>query len=614
MTTRDQLPNARGQLTTADGTPRRQSRLASVGSRWLALEAWVGSRSSAIVLFLLGLGVFALQSVAIPAAPGRDMVRYVQLYLELGSDHPLLPTQITDRGPLAGLAVGVPLQLGGVATEAWLALLFAASILAWGAISLTFGARAAIVTSVLLLLYPGYGILFHGLSSDAPFAAGFAGWVLLSTRAIRRPSGTAFLVAGLGMGVLVLIRPANVVLLVVALVPLLLRASWNRRLAWMAAFFIGAVVVTQAWKTLAALRYGDEVGIGPSPAVLGVALLLAVFLLPAVWRRRALLVAIPVGVALVIVLAATGRSFRSPAHYADAALQSPESVLLYRAFVMDRIVSPQNGPASQKLGVVVRRDLLTQEPYRSYGIDLDEFFSSGSTRMFFDLEKLGGADLAAVAGEAIRRHPARFGEGIARTFWEIMAIRRVYSVPASAPSTPDDRDPIVVDGRRLPRPSDGEPIPASHFLQRAIMVGQRPVARQVWRSPSDPQLVFRSSQDERRWRSFAGDTGRLAGHIPTRSGETALAHRLNQASHRFPPPIFWLAVGLVGLAIRRPRFALVALVPTAAGLTVVVATALVTESVAHYAVPVAPSFIMLAAAGVFGEGSRGGLWSRRRAT
>src|SRR5207249_12209445 len=97
----------------------------------------------------------------------------------------------------------------------------------------------------LLLLYPGYGILFHQLASDSIFAAAFAGWAVLLTRAILRPSVKAFAVVGLGIGVLVLVRPANQVLIVMALLPLLLRARWRERLAWFAACFIAAVCVTQ---------------------------------------------------------------------------------------------------------------------------------------------------------------------------------------------------------------------------------------------------------------------------------------------------------------------------------------------------------------------------------
>ena len=44
------------------------------------------------------------------------------------------------------------------------------------------------------------------------------------------------------------------------------------------------------------------------------------------------------------------------------------AIPLHRAFVTDRIVDPTNGPATRALADAVRRELLTQEPYRSYGI------------------------------------------------------------------------------------------------------------------------------------------------------------------------------------------------------------------------------------------------------
>jgi hypothetical protein len=586
-------------------------------ARWRTFEGWVGSRSSAACLFLLGLAVFAVQSVALPVSPGRDMERYVHLYLQLWNYSPVLPAQINDRGPLAGLGVGVPLELGGVATELWLGVLFAASIVAWATIARSFGARAALVTSGLLLVYPGYGIVFHGLSGDPLFAAGFAGWAVALTRAIRRPSVTTFLVAGLGMGLLVLIRPVNQVLIVFALLPLFLHGPWSRRLAWTASFFIGSTAVTQGWKALADLRYGDEVTLEPSKAAIVVALLLAVFLVPPSRRRRVAWLAIPCVVAVVALIAVRGTDLQSPAEYARSFAQSPPGVVfLYRAFVMDRIVSPGNGPASRELGRVVERDLLTQEPYRSYGIDLEGFFSSGSSRMFQDLQRLGGVDHGAVTGEAIRRHRWAFTTGIARTVWALLWSSRVYR-PEVAPAgegsagAGEEAEYVVVNGRRLPKPSEGQPIPASHFPR--VILTREGQAREVWRSPVDHHLVFDDPSDERRWERFERDTVRLASRIPTRDANASLVHRMNQASNRFPPLALWLAVGLVALAVRRPRSALIALAPAAAGLVVIVGTALVAEPVAYYAAPVSPAFIMLAVVGLLGEHPRLSVRRRRHA-
>ena len=584
-------------------------------ARWRTFEGWVGSRSSAACLFLLGLAVFALQSVALPVSPGRDMERYLHLYLQLWNYPPVLPAQINDRGLLAGLGVGVPLELGGVATELWLAVLFAASIVAWASIALSFGVRAALVTSGLLLVYPGYGIVFHGLSGDPLFAAGFAGWAVALTRALRRPSVTTFLVAGLGMGLLVLIRPANQVLIVFALLPLFLRSPWSRRLAWTASFFIGSTAVTQGWKAFAALRYGDAVTLEPSKAAIVAALLLAVFLVPPPWRRRVAWLAIPCVVGVVALMSIKGTNLQSPTRYARSFAQSPSGVVfLYRAFVMDRIVSPGNGPASRELGRVVERDLLTQEPYRSYGIDLEGFFSSGSSRMFIDLARLPGVDLSAVTGEAIRRHRWTFTTGIARTVWALLWSSRVFRpevAPAGEGSAEQEAEYVVVNGQRLPKPSEGQPIPASHFPR--VILTREGQAREVWRSPVEHSLVFDDPRDERRWARFERDTVRLASRIPTRVANESLVHRLNQASNRFPPMAIWLAVGLVALAVRRPRSSLIALAPAAAALVVIVGTSLVAEAVAYYAAPVSPAFVMLAAVGLLGEHPRLGLRRRRHA-
>jgi hypothetical protein len=582
-------------------------------SRWQDFEAWVGTRSSAVALFALALAAFALQSVALPVHPGRDMGRFVQAYLQLFYEEPVLPSVLNTRGPLSALGVGIPLELGGVATEVWLAVLYAASIVAWGVVALTFGPRVAVLTTGLLLASSGYGMLFHGLASDAIFAAGFAGWAVLLSRAILRPSVTTFLLAGLGMGTLVLVRPSNQALIVMALVPLALRAPWSRRLTWMASFFVASAAVTQGWKALADLRYSDAVALKPSMAVCATALLLLPLFFPAVWRRRVLVLALPL---LVVTVAIWGLSVQNPVQYVRTLAQSPSSsVFLFRAFEVDRIVSPDNGPASRELARVVQRELLAQEPYRSYDIGLDEFFSSGSDRMYVDLASLAGADLNAVTEEAILEHPWTFTSGVARTSWAMLWDRRVYGPEdtgeeeASAP--PGQEGTVVIDGRTLPRPSEGEPIPASRFGP-AIHTLRGPV-REVWRSPTDHPLVFDDPRDERRYLEFERDTARLSDRIPTRESNPGLVHRLNQASRAFPPPLVWLALGLLALAVRRPRRALVALALSGAGLVVLVATSLVVPAQGEYVAPVSPAFILLAAAGLVGAHPRGRLiLSRRR--
>lgn len=577
--------------------------------RWRAFEAWVGTRSSAVAIVLVSLAVFAVQSAVLPAFPGRDMARYVQAYVQLSASDVVLPSVLNTRGPLAALGVGAPLELGGLAAEAWLALLYAASILAWGYVALLFGPRAALLTTGLLLVYPGYGILFHGLASDSLFAASFAGFAALLSRALLRYTGSAWALAGLGMGLLALVRPANQVLIVLALLPLLVRAPWGSRLRWAAWFFVASTAMTQGWRALAELRWGDATGLAPSTGALAVAaVLLAALLVPAGWRARAALVAVPL-VAVAALVAAIQVEVKSPVEYARTLAQVPGgNPFLFRAFQIEPIMSEDNGPASRELARVVERELLTREPYRSYGIDVDEFFSSGSDRMFEDLASLGGsADLGAATNEAIRQHPWEFTAGIARTAWQMLWTRRVYgpepgaggeAAPGAGSAAESEPDDVEIGGRVLPAPSEGQPIPSSRVGPSIRTLWGR--VRLVWRSATEQALVFDDPRDERRWANLDTDTNRLAGRLPARSSSQELVHRFNQASHRFPPPAFWLAVGLVGLVVRRPQRALVALAPTFAALVVIGATSLIAYAVGEYVAPVSAAFVLLAAVGLVG--------------
>ena len=354
------------------------------------------------------------------------------------------------------------------------------------------------------------------------------------------------------------------------------------------------------------VRYGDATGLRPSGAFLIVALLLVVLMVAGRWRRWLLVAAIPLVLVAIIVRGGT-----DPIRDARELAQSPSAgVFLFRVFEIDPIVSPDNGPESRKLADVVQRELLPEEPYRSYGVTLDDVFSSGSDRIFGDVTGIAGdVDLSKVATEAIRSHPHEFATGIARTAWALLRAR-VYASPTAPPErTRDQAAPtrakgpyIVVNGKKLPAPSEGQPIPASRFgpVIHTLYGG----AREVWRSPTEHSFVFHDPRDERRYVAFGEETDRLVGRIPTRAANASLVHRLNQASRAFPPPVVWLVVGAVALVFRRPRRSLVAVALAVAGLAVIVGTSLVAVAVSEYALPVSPAFILLATAGLVGAEPR----------
>ena len=254
------------------------------------------------------------------------------VYVDFWNGDPVLPWTMVNRTPVAPLVVGGILDLGSpVIVVAFAALLFAGTVLLYARTALRFGRGPAVLVSVALLLFPGFGIVFHEpLRATIVFAAAFAVWTAIAVEAALRPGVSRFALLGAATALLALIRPANQAFLVVGLLPLLLAAPWRVRLSRTVAFGGVAVALLAAWSTVNLVRYDD-------------------------------------------FTVARGGSASLP---------------LFRAFTSDHIVGPENGPASRTLADAVERELLGEEPYRSYGIDLETFFSEGSHRMHEDLISL----------------------------------------------------------------------------------------------------------------------------------------------------------------------------------------------------------------------------------
>ena len=167
-------------------TADRPNRLVGALAR---LEDLASKPSGAVILFVLGLVVFAVRASAWPLRAGRDLDEYFYAYVQLFDADVLLPWSLLFRTPITPLVTGISLDVaGGALAEPIAAVLFAASVVAWSAAGLAFGPRVALVMAAALLIYPGYGLMFHELASETVFAAAFAGWALLVARAAAWPS------------------------------------------------------------------------------------------------------------------------------------------------------------------------------------------------------------------------------------------------------------------------------------------------------------------------------------------------------------------------------------------------------------------------------------------
>ena len=164
--------------------------------------------------------------------------------------------------------------------------------------------------------------MFHELGAEMVLGLAFAGWAFLVCRAVSRPATGRFVAVGLGIALLALIRPAM--------------PSWSYSrcarssfgppgsgVTYAAAAVVAAVVPLLGWTLHNGLIVGDYTFARGVKAI----------------------------------------------------------VPFYRAFVTDHVVEPDNGPSSRRLAAAIERDLVTREPFRSYGVTTDKLFAKPSFRV-----------------------------------------------------------------------------------------------------------------------------------------------------------------------------------------------------------------------------------------
>jgi hypothetical protein len=515
------------------------------------LDELASRRLGAVILFALALAVYAVRAVGWPLVGGRDLDEYLYDYIQFLNWHPLLPWSMLFRTPVPGIVDGAALDVaGGFFAEPLMAVLFAGSVVAWSAAARHFGSRAALLVAVALLVYPAYGLMFHELSSEPVFGAAFALWGWLVVRAAHSPSPPRFALVGLAIALLALIRPGNAVLIAFVIFPLVLPGRHNERLARAGALLVAALVPLLAWAVLNGVRFGDY------------------------------------------ALARGGNAV----------------IPFYRAFITDKIVSPDNGPASRHLAEAVRRHLVTRNPYRAYGVTVDDVFRSGSFRIHEDLyllsDQVFGWDtnysvLRKAGIEAVERHPGKYASGVLDTIWRQLSRSYFRTLPgkqaaAGAPA----RQVVEVKGRELPAPSEGQPIPAG----QSVWIS-RPdnCIRDVWTSATQHHFTFCKARYKRRFDDIAQELDNLFAALPGRSGNSWLAVKLNQASRWFPRLILWIALGLIALVWRRPKGAPTLIAISLAALAVIVLNALGLFADPRFALPVAPAFILFGSCALLGR-------------
>jgi hypothetical protein len=499
------------------------------------------------VLFVVAIALYAFRAIGWPLISGRDLDEYLYDYIQFLDWHPLLPWSMLFRTPVPGLLAGASLDVaGGFFAEPLLGVLFAGSVVAWAAAARFYSARAALLVAAALLVYPAWGLMFHELSSEPFFAAAFSLWGWLVVRAAAVPSMRRFVWVGLGVALLALIRPGNAVLLAFLVFPLVLRGRPGVRLQWAGAFVVAAVVPLAGWAVLNGVRFGDY------------------------------------------ALARGGNAV----------------IPFYRAFISDRIVSPDNGPSSRRLAAAIQQHLLTRDPYKAYHVTLHRVFTSGSFRIHEDLyvlsDEVFGWDsnysiLRKAGIEAVRAHPGTYTSGVLSTIWHQLSKSYFRTPPGhGAPAV----QAAATTPNGLPKPTEGEPIPAGQDVWI-----DRPdnSIRDVWTSATHHGFVFRDPSQKPRFHAIERERDSLFANLPDRRPNGWLLLRFNQLSRWFPRLIVWIAVGLGALAVRRPRGWRTLAALALAALVVIVLNALGLFADPRFALPVAPAFVLFGACALLGS-------------
>jgi hypothetical protein len=517
---------------------------------WRRLLEFVPTRRAAVVLFVLALAVYWIQALGWPMAKGRDTWDYLLYYLQLfDSDPPFSDLQVF-RTPITPLVVGLPMDLGGtVLLEIVLGLLFAASVVAWSATALTFGRLPALASAALLLGYPAWATLYHQASSDAVFATGLALWALLLAHTLDRPSTWRFAALGAGVALLVLTRPANQVLVPVALSALLLPVPWRRRLLWAGACLAAAVGLLGAWAVHNGVRYDDT------------------------------------------TVARGGRAW----------------VPFLRVFLADKTISPENGAASRRLADLIETQVLSKEPFARLDVPLDAYLKNGSNyetvRLIALSDRVLGRDenydvLFDSALEAIRKHPRTYVRGVADAYWDFLMQRPLREdVVRRAQTAPEPPSPTFEsDGVVLPNPQatvlvDGVPYGfvwcASDYIDSCVL--------------ADPSVLWDDPKTQQRYRELVAQVRAWDADLPARDGQNWVTEILNRITPRFPRPPLWIAVGVVALLWRRPRCWRTIVVLWAAAAVVLLIHAASQGVAPEFALPVYPLFIVTALGALAGD-------------
>lgn len=346
-----------------------------------AAKKFFSPEKDVYVVALISFVFFWVAAWAWPFGPGRDALGYIAYYFDFNSAHPYDPFFMMLRTPLPSFFfVPALIQFGTAFVEWIMCAIYVAAMVACFKVGMLWSRKLAYIFWIGVLFQFGYSSMYHVLSSD-PLSTLLSTFffAIIFLNADRWAMGSFFL-AGVLAGLNFLSRPSNQLFIVFAILPFLVTKLSLRRRAALAFVFIA----------------------GMAPSLLGWAYINK--------QKR-------------------GTFTISRATH----LLNP----IWRVWIVDQTISPDNGPKSRLLAEKLERSVLLKPEHK--GVTAKQYMAASNYHEKINelaemIDREWGPSnnykvLRDVAVEAIQRNPGKYFLGVLSNYIQTLTLNYKHPVP-----------------------------------------------------------------------------------------------------------------------------------------------------------------------------------------
>jgi hypothetical protein len=283
-----------------------------------------------IFVFCIIIILLLVQVSALPLHEGRDTGTYLQYYRHIFRIHPEYPLLMMYRTPLTPVFWGVIYDTVGLAGAKWIvAFFYVACMMSLYKIGSSYHKWVGLLVVGLLFLETlDYFYYFNSVASECPQSIILCLWFGVAFYSFYSQNKSTWFLHALCIFLLIMTRPGNMILAAASIFPLFnFRVSFSKRIKLVMVTVLTLTICITSYCGLNYARYGEFTFARPGYA-----------LMP-----------------------------------------------FWRIFLTEKLIRPDNGPASQELADVVKKHILTIETFRKYDIDIETFFYASTSRMFDQL-------------------------------------------------------------------------------------------------------------------------------------------------------------------------------------------------------------------------------------